>query len=180
MREVLTPGQLKSRIHEAMANTACLTLAWQLEKVYGIPAPVREHVFYPARGFRLDLAWPEVLLGVDEQGGQRRGGKHNRADGYARDLEKLALLQWQGWAVIWATPELIKHLVASKWIAALYLVRSQRMGVPVPALLARHAGDLQAFTLQPPFCLRARRKPRLTRRADSQVRCRPVKKKVAG
>ncbi len=163
MRETLTPGQLQARLNNAAAKTATLTLAWQVKTVYGIPDPVFEHVFYPARGFRLDLAWPEVLLGVDEQGGQRGGGKHNRPDGYARDLEKLALLQWQGWAIVWATPELINHLVASKWIASLYLARCRTLAVPPPPRLVAAEDDLLRFTLQPPEPLRAKRKNRIPR-----------------
>lgn len=176
MRQTLTAGQLRARMNEAAAKKATATLTHQLTHLYSIPPPVLEHVFYPERGFRLDLAWPEVLLGVDEQGGQRKSGKHNRPDGYARDLEKLALLQWRGWVIIWATPELITQAVAAKWIAALYLARCRSMGVPPPPRLVAAEEELRTFTLKPPECLRSKRKKRVSPAVLTRVRSMEIRR----
>lgn len=63
---------------------------------------VREHLFaWEAMGrkWRFDLAWPEHLIAVECQGGERGYGKHNRPKGYQLDCEKHRAASQLGWRV---------------------------------------------------------------------------------
>lgn len=63
----------KSKGEEALA------LDLRAEKVAGW---VREHRFHPARRWRFDFAWPELLFAVEVEGGIWTGGRHNRGSGF--------------------------------------------------------------------------------------------------
>lgn len=60
--------------------------------------------FHPSRRWRLDLAVPSLLVGLEVQGGVFSGGKHGRGDGQLKDHEKLNHAQLLGWIVLQATP----------------------------------------------------------------------------
>ena len=62
-----------------------------------LPRGEREHRPFPDRRFRLDLAWPNLKLYVEVDGGELMQGRHNRAAGMASDCEKMALLTLDGW-----------------------------------------------------------------------------------
>lgn len=49
---------------------------------------VREYKFHPTRKWRADFYHKGSNTLIEIEGGTRRGGRHNRADGYARDTEK--------------------------------------------------------------------------------------------
>lgn len=73
--------------------------AFQL-KVARLPVPTREHRFAPPRRWRLDFAWPAQLVGVEVDGGSWVGGRHNRASGFAKDLEKHNAATLLGWRIL--------------------------------------------------------------------------------
>ena len=62
-------------------------LAWMI-RVAGLPDPEREYRFHPSRRWRADFAWETHRLLVECEGGLWIRGRHNRADGYERDLIK--------------------------------------------------------------------------------------------
>jgi len=71
----------------------------------GLPDAKDEYPCVPGRKFRLDVAWPLYMVGVEQQGGiwMTRSG-HNRM-GRLRDNEKLNLCQIRGWIVLQFTPQ---------------------------------------------------------------------------
>jgi hypothetical protein len=83
-------------------------LAFQLQ-LAGLPIPQREFIFHKRRKWRFDLAWPELLIAVEVEGGVWVGGRHVRAEGYEADCEKYNEAQLSGWMVLRFTPGMIKQ-----------------------------------------------------------------------
>ncbi len=83
------------------------TLLIQL-KLSGLPEPQREYLFHRKRKWRFDLAWPELLIAVEVEGGIWTGGRHVRGEGYEADCEKYNEAQLAGWMVLRFTPGMIK------------------------------------------------------------------------
>lgn len=73
-------------------------LAAVLENV-GLPAK-REFYFWPGRRFHFDLAYPEVKLAVEIEGGTWSRGRHVRPQGFERDCVKYNGAALQGWTVL--------------------------------------------------------------------------------
>lgn len=67
-----------------------------------IPLPEHEHAFakHLGRRFRFDLAWPDVGLAVELEGGLYGGKGHGKRDSYLKDLEKYNLAAELGWTVL--------------------------------------------------------------------------------
>ncbi len=84
------------------------TLLIQL-KLSGLPEPQREYLFHRKRKWRFDLAWPELLIAVEIEGGIWVGGRHVRGEGYEADCEKYTEAQLAGWMVLRFTPGMIKR-----------------------------------------------------------------------
>lgn len=81
---------------------------WQRNE---LPKLEMEYKFHPDRRWRLDYALPELKIAIEIHGGTRKtytdkngivrqGGRHNRADGFANDREKMNAAQAMGWIVI--------------------------------------------------------------------------------
>jgi very-short-patch-repair endonuclease len=83
------------------------TLALHM-KAAGIPAPEREFRFHPPRRWRLDFAWPNLMLAVEVEGGTFSGGRHIRGKGFAQDFEKYNQAALDGWKVLRFTGDMIK------------------------------------------------------------------------
>ena len=66
----------------------------------GIPAPEREYRFDPTRRWRLDFCWPDLMLGVEVEGGIWSGGAHGRGSGIVGDIEKSNALALAGWKLL--------------------------------------------------------------------------------
>ena len=81
-----------------------------------LPEPKREYRALAPRRFRFDLAWPEIGLLVEVQGGIYSGGQHVRGAGYERDCEKLNEAQMKGYDVLYVTRAMIESGLALKWI----------------------------------------------------------------
>lgn len=76
-------------------------------KVYvmaeGFPEPETDYLFSLEKDWKLDLAWPDFLIGVELHGGVNdtlRRGRHVRANGYTKDRAKMNRAQLQGWIVL--------------------------------------------------------------------------------
>lgn len=77
-------------------------------KAYGLE-PVREYQFCTGRKWRFDFAFPgDKLVAVEIEGGIWSNGRHNRAAGYAADLEKYNQASFQGWHVYRFTTDMVK------------------------------------------------------------------------
>jgi len=83
------------------------TLLIQMQ-LSGLPEPQREFIFHRKRKWRFDLAWPELLIAVEVEGGIWTGGRHVRGEGYEADCEKYNEAQLAGWMVLRFTPGMIK------------------------------------------------------------------------
>lgn len=97
-----TQGPSASRLDYAEA------LLFQLQ-LTGLPEPHREFVFHKKRKWRFDLAWPDLLIAVEVEGGIWVGGRHVRGEGYEADCEKYNEAQLAGWMVLRFTPGMIKR-----------------------------------------------------------------------
>ena len=75
----------------------------------GLPKPQREFLFHKRRKWRFDLAWPDLLIAVEVEGGIWTGGRHVRGEGYEADCEKYNEAQLAGWMVLRFTPGMIKR-----------------------------------------------------------------------
>lgn len=72
-----------------------------LKKEIGVEV-VREYQFDSVRRFRFDYAIPDHHVAIEIDGGLwlEGGGRHNRANGFINDMEKLNLAASQGWRVL--------------------------------------------------------------------------------
>lgn len=93
-------NQLSPKDYQALASDSPLVeqLLGQLRQ-QGSPAPVREHPFHPLRKWRFDLAWPDLHVAAEIDGGTWTGGRHTRGDGYERDCKKINSATLAGWQV---------------------------------------------------------------------------------
>lgn len=103
-----SPG--KSRVKPATLPSLdyAEALLFQLQ-LSGLPQPEREFVFHHKRKWRFDLAWPDLLIAVEVEGGIWVGGRHVRGEGYEADCEKYNEAQLAGWMVLRFTPGMIKR-----------------------------------------------------------------------
>jgi len=74
----------------------------------GMPAPAREHRFSPERRWRFDLAWPEVKLAVEVEGGVWQMGRHQRPVGFQNDVDKYNAAVLLGWRLLRVTPQMVQ------------------------------------------------------------------------
>jgi len=75
----------------------------------GLPVPQKEFLFHRRRKWRFDLAWPELLIAVEIEGGVWTNGRHVRGEGYENDCEKYNEAQMLGWMVLRFTPGMVKR-----------------------------------------------------------------------
>jgi very-short-patch-repair endonuclease len=71
----------------------------------GIERPEREYRFTPFRRWRFDYAWPYKMVAMEIEGGAWCYGRHNRASGFIKDMEKYTEAAILGWRVLRITPE---------------------------------------------------------------------------
>lgn len=81
-----------------------------------LPQPVREHRFHSTRDWRLDLAWPDLKIAVECEGGIFKRGRHTRGDGFERDCEKYNEALLCGWLVLRVTEHQIEDGRALAWL----------------------------------------------------------------
>ena len=74
-----------------------------LLKQEGLPMPITEHRFC-SRRWRFDWAWPQYKIALEQEGGIWTRGRHTRALGYLRDMEKYSEAAILGWCVIRVPP----------------------------------------------------------------------------
>jgi very-short-patch-repair endonuclease len=83
-----------------------------LWKALGGPELEREFRFHPIRRWRADFAHLPSRTLIEIEGGIYINGRHNRAAGFAADLEKYLEAELAGWRVIRLGPKALtaKHL----------------------------------------------------------------------
>lgn len=93
-------------------------LALQL-RVADFPAPARELVFHPQRKWRFDFAWPDQMVACEIEGITHDGGRHQRVDGFEKDLEKYEAAMLLGWTVYRVSGNMVKKGKALRTLSAL-------------------------------------------------------------
>jgi hypothetical protein len=72
-----------------------------------LPTPTTEHRFAPPRRWRFDLAWPDVRLAVEVEGGTWSTSRHTTGAGFEADCIKYNEAAILGWRVLRVTPSMI-------------------------------------------------------------------------
>lgn len=85
---------------------------WEVDE----PVEVALHEYRKGRAWRLDFAWPALMVAVECEGGTFSGGRHTRGAGFAADAEKYAHATLAGWAVLRVTGEQIEDGRALEWL----------------------------------------------------------------
>ncbi len=76
-------------------------------KSLGLGEPVKEYKFCATRRWRCDYAFIDIKLAIEIEGGIWAYGRHNRAFGYIKDMEKYNKLTEEGWHLLRYQPKLI-------------------------------------------------------------------------
>lgn len=94
------------RMRAAIAGKSCTGNVSAVEMPdYGL---VREHQF-AGRKWRFDIAWPELMVAVELEGGHWTGNsRHTRGSGFAADCEKYSTAAALGWRVLRFTGDDLK------------------------------------------------------------------------
>ena len=89
-----------------------------LEKVTRFPVKT-EWKFHTSRRWRFDFAIPELKIAIEIEGGLWVQGRHNRAAGYIKDMEKYNAAGKLGWLVLRYTPQQKEQLLVEvkNWIS---------------------------------------------------------------
>ena len=66
---------------------------------------IKEFKFHPIRKWRFDYAIAEYKIALEVEGGVWSGGRHIRAQGFLRDMEKYNTATLMGWRVFRTTPD---------------------------------------------------------------------------
>lgn len=85
----------------------------------GLPLPVREFRFDPVRKWRFDLAFPEILVGIEIEGllyASEGKSRHQTVGGYSQDCEKYNAATIAGWRVLRCTQQHVKSGQSLAWI----------------------------------------------------------------
>ena len=87
----------------------------------GFPECEREYRFDKVRRWRFDFAWPEHKVAVEIEGLLHgdQVGRHQRADGFEKDLLKYESAMIQGWTVYRCSPAMVYSGAALKTLAIL-------------------------------------------------------------
>ena len=75
----------------------------------GLPRPAFEYRFHPKRRWRIDIAYPEILLAIEIEGGVWTRGRHVRGKGFLGDIEKYNALTECGWHLLRYQPGKIDY-----------------------------------------------------------------------
>lgn len=66
---------------------------------------MKEYRFHDTRRWRFDYAIPEHKIALEVEGGVWTGGRHIRAAGFLKDMEKYNTAAAMGWQVLRCTPK---------------------------------------------------------------------------
>lgn len=87
----------------------------------GTGAGVRQRIKAAGmKDWRFDIAWPDLMLAIECEGGAWVGGRHTRGAGFNADLNKYGEAMRRGWTVYRCDQSLIQQGRAIEIIEALY------------------------------------------------------------
>lgn len=96
-----------------------------LAELVGYPQPVREYKFLDNRRFRFDLAWPELKMYCEIEGGVWMKTANGRSAGHAHpkrfesDCEKYNLATIEGWRGVRGSVGQVKSGRVGEWLRGL-------------------------------------------------------------
>jgi len=100
----LTEQALKTRRNQQRAETLARAFV-ELCRQRGLPVPEREHRFAaPDRQWRFDFAFIAQRIALEVEGGIYVNGRHTRAQGFVKDVEKYNAAALRGWRVFRTMP----------------------------------------------------------------------------
>ncbi len=76
-------------------------------KIHKITGYLTEHRFHKERKWRFDFAFFPAMLAVEVEGITYDSGRHQRKDGFEKDLEKYQEAMLLGWTVYRCSPAII-------------------------------------------------------------------------
>ena len=79
---------------------------------------VAEHRFHPTRLWRFDYAIPSHKIAIEVEGGAWIDGRHNRASGFLKDMEKYNAAAVLGWRLLRVTPQQLLTTATLQMVAA--------------------------------------------------------------
>ena len=89
-----------------------------------VPDPTPEHVWHDTRGWRFDLAWPDIMVAVEVE-----GEVHRIASRFEGDLVKYTLAAAAGWCVLRYATRKVRDGSAAADIAQIVVERYGRNAV---------------------------------------------------
>ena len=96
---------MRAKYYHKQAMTINERIFFQRLQQAGIERPEREYRFTPFRRWRFDYAWPYKMVAMEVEGGAWTYGRHNRAGGFLKDMEKYTEAAILGWRVLRITPD---------------------------------------------------------------------------
>ena len=78
-----------------------------IARQYGLPKPIAEYKFHPTRRWRVDYFFEHKgkRVALEVEGGIWGYGRHNRATGFIKDMEKYNALAVQGIFLLRVQPQ---------------------------------------------------------------------------
>lgn len=80
---------------------------------------VKEFRFSKTRRWRFDYALPDYKIAIEVEGGIWKYGRHNRATGFIKDIEKYNEATLMGWKILRTTPQNLNSLTFYEMIKKL-------------------------------------------------------------
>lgn len=119
-KETLAQIELKKAVRNEKKEVWELTLIQQMV-ASGLPKPVRGFQPVPGRKFTTDIAYPDIRLLIEVDGGMwlPKGG-HTSGTGHERDCIKDAEALVEGYKTIRVTPGMIDKLIALDYIKKIF------------------------------------------------------------
>ena len=85
-------------------------------RLAGLPEPTMEYSFAaPERKWRWDMAYPDIKLAIEVDGGTWSGGRHTSGSGFSKDCEKHNAGVLRGWALLRFTTDMVTHGVRNRF-----------------------------------------------------------------
>ena len=113
----LTEQALKTRRNQAKADLLARAFV-ELCRQHGLPAPEREYRFAaPERQWRFDFAFIAQRIALEVEGGIYVNGRHTRAQGFVKDVEKYNNAALRGWRVFRTVPGHLNDIATLQLIA---------------------------------------------------------------